>query len=97
MTKKELIKLLKKKTKYSQKELLFIIDNLFETIMDTLDSGEKVSIKNFGTFEIKIHKGRKSVNPNTLKPMIIPSRKSISYTASENFKKKINTKAEGEK
>jgi DNA-binding protein HU-beta len=43
----------------SRKTISKIIHDMFGTIMTTLESGEQVSIRGFGTFELRHRKARK--------------------------------------
>ena len=49
------------------------------------------SIKNFGSFKIIDKKERVGRNPKTKEEFIITARKSISFTASKNLLKNVNS------
>ena len=53
MTKKELIKIVAKKTNYSEQEIFFMVETTFDELKKALFVGEKISYPGFGTFSIK--------------------------------------------
>jgi integration host factor subunit beta len=65
-TKAEIVDSLYQKTGMSRKEIRSIIDLFIEEIKDALIKGMVIELRGFGTFEIKIRKGRqKARNPKT--------------------------------
>jgi len=66
VTKAELIEALHASTSLNRKEIHGLIDELFDEIKSAILSGNTVELRGFGTFEVKIRKGRKHArNPKT--------------------------------
>lgn len=66
VTKAELIEALHASTSLNRKEIHGLIDALFEEIKGAILSGKTVELRGFGTFEVKLRKGRKRArNPKT--------------------------------
>lgn len=66
VTKAELIEALHETSSLNRKEIHGLIDSLFEVIKTSVLSGKTVELRGFGTFEIKLRKGRKRArNPKT--------------------------------
>lgn len=63
---------------------------LFNLITDGMKSGEKVAIRNFGTFEMTDAKEREGRNPQTGEKMIIPAKKRAKFTAAQAMKDTLN-------
>jgi len=66
VTKAELIEALHAGRTLNRKEIHNLIDALFEEIKGAILSGKTVELRGFGTFEVKLRKGRKRArNPKT--------------------------------
>tara|TARA_B100001250_G_C19539452_1_gene674047 strand:+ start:97 stop:387 length:291 start_codon:yes stop_codon:yes gene_type:complete len=67
-----------------------IVDDLFETIIQSIIKFDKLKISSFGTFKIINKKERIGRNPKTKIEAKISPRKVVKFTPSLNVKKKIN-------
>ena len=66
ITKAELIEALHESSTLNRKEIHILIDSLFEEIKNAVLGGKTVELRGFGTFEVKLRKGRKRArNPKT--------------------------------
>lgn len=66
VTKAELIDALHESTSINRKDIHGIIDNLLEQVKLAILAEKTVELRGFGTFEIRIRKGRKRArNPKT--------------------------------
>jgi integration host factor subunit beta len=66
VTKAEFIETLHASTNLNRKEIHGLIDALFDEIKGAILSGKTVELRGFGTFEVKLRKGRKRArNPKT--------------------------------
>ena len=82
---------------FSRKECLDIVNDIFEIIIDGLNSYNIVKIHNFGTFKLKRKKSRIGRNPKTKKEVIIQDRNVITFKASRNLLHYINNLNSDEK
>ena len=89
MNKKELIDSIAQKSGVKKTEADKVLSAYEETILETLQKGEKVTIVGFGTFTVKQSKERKGRNPKTGAEMIIPAKKSPKFIAGKSFKESI--------
>ena len=76
-----------KHDKRIQKELMYSLDkasemydDFLETFWDILFEYGKFQIIGFGTFEIKMRKAKKGLNPKTGESIDIPKRKFLKFT-----------------
>ena len=76
---------------FSRKECLDIVNDIFEIIINGLIIEGFVKIHNFGTFQLKRKKSRIGRNPKTKEKATISSRNVITFKASKDFKKYINS------
>ena len=65
LTKAEIIEQIYPRVKVSKKNIHTILDSFFEEIKKGLLEDKVIELRGFGTFEIKLRKGRKARNPKT--------------------------------
>lgn len=65
LTKAEIIEQIYPRVKVSKKNIHTILDLFFEEIKNGLLEDRVIELRGFGTFEIKLRKGRKARNPKT--------------------------------
>ncbi|MCD7810214.1 MAG: HU family DNA-binding protein [Erysipelotrichaceae bacterium] len=90
MNKKELIDTVAQKKDLTKKEAESLVDAVFDTMTESLLSGDKVLISGFGTFKVNDRKARKGVSPKTKEPMIIPASRTVSFKPSNRLKDAMN-------
>lgn len=66
-------------------EALKAVETVFESVRQALRNGEKVSISNFGTFRVRLRKGRQGRNPKTGENITVPPRRGVRFKASRNL------------
>ncbi len=76
---------------FSHTEAFKLIDQVLETIIETLQKGEVVKIANFATFIPYVKMERIGRNPKTKKQYKISKRNVISFKASNVFKKTLRS------
>lgn len=84
MNKKELTKIVAKKSGTTHKDMIKIVELLTQTIIETTVEGEDVTLVGFGTFSVKNRKGRVGIHPATGKKIEIPSGKHLCFKASKS-------------
>lgn len=85
VTKTDLTNEIAKKKQYRKYAIKNAMDDLFKEIMETLERGEKVVIRGFGTFEVKTFKSHPAVHPGTNEPIIVPSFKNVVFRPGEEL------------
>lgn len=65
MNKTELINSVAEAAELSKKDATKAVEAVFQSIQDTLSSGDKVSLIGFGNFEVRERAARKGRNPQT--------------------------------
>ena len=71
-----------------------IIDSFIDEVKKCLQNGNKLTLKNFATFEVRDKKERLGRNPATNKVELFPATKSLKCKFSESFKESISGKRE---
>lgn len=87
--KRDIAKRISNKTLYSQKEVLDIVERTFNEIVETLLSGEDVSVVGFGKFYLYEHSARPVRNPKTQEEMILKPYKALRFKSSNVIKKTL--------
>ena len=66
MTKSELIELIaRKQTQFSQKDVEIAVNQILDSMIETLSKGERIEIRGFGSFSLHHRKARVGRNPKT--------------------------------
>jgi integration host factor subunit beta len=78
------------KTDLSQKDVKLIIDCLFDDLKDALINKKIVELRGFGTFAIKIRKGRKKArNPKTGEPVEVCDHGVVVFKPGKELKQDV--------
>lgn len=66
MTKSELIELIaRRQTQFSQKDVEIAVNQIVESMINTLSQGDRIEIRGFGSFSLHHRKARVGRNPKT--------------------------------
>ena len=74
-----------------KKDCIEFVSDIIDIIIEGLQNANKVKIHNFGTFIVRNKKSRIGRNPKTKKEVMIEERKVISFKASKNVLKYLNS------
>ncbi|NJL56184.1 HU family DNA-binding protein [bacterium] len=89
MNKGELVDKVAEKANITKKEADKVISVTFESIMEAVSKGEKVTLVGFGTFEARGRQAREGRNPKTGDKMTIPATTVPAFSAGKLFKEKV--------
>ena len=89
MNKDQLVKAIAAETDVSQAVVTKVLNALTETVMETVASGDKVTLVGFGSFEPRDRKERQGKNPQTGEPLTIPATTVPAFSAGKIFKDKV--------
>ncbi len=91
MKRSELIEKLTEKIEYlTKKQVETIVDMVFERMSETLQKGEKIELRGFGKFKVKVRNARIARNPKTGEKVEVPPQKSIHFKMSKALKDALN-------
>ncbi|MFL2543989.1 MAG: integration host factor subunit alpha [Alphaproteobacteria bacterium] len=74
-----------------KKDCIDFVSDIINIVIEGLKNSDKVKIHNFGTFIVRHKKSRIGRNPKTKKEVMIDERKVISFKASKNVLKYLNS------
>ncbi|MFH1878893.1 MAG: HU family DNA-binding protein [Candidatus Omnitrophota bacterium] len=86
MTKKDIIMKISEDTDLKQVDVKEVVQRTFDIITESLRSGDKVELRNFGIFKVKTRRGRLGRNPRTGDSVDIPDKKVVSFKAGMKMK-----------
>lgn len=92
MTKSDILYRISIKTGLDKRKCEEVIDLLADEIKECLIDGDKVTLKNFMTFEITQRPERQGRNPQTGDVITYPSVKSVKCRVSKSFKDAVNNR-----
>ena len=90
MTKADLIKDVAKAVEMSGKEAETIVDTIFQNIVKSLQSGDKIEIRGFGSFRTRQRNARVGRNPKTGARVDVPAKKIPFFKPSKELKDLVN-------
>jgi integration host factor subunit alpha len=90
MTKANIVEEVYKKVGFSKSQAAEIVETVFETMKQVLESGEKLKISGFGNFTPRDKKTRIGRNPKTGEAIEISARRVVTFKASPVLKARMN-------
>lgn len=90
MNKGELVDKVSEKAQTTKKEADAVLTAVFDTIMEAVASGDKVTLVGFGSFEPRKRSAREGRNPQTGKSIQIPETVVPAFSAGKLFKDKVS-------
>ena len=96
MTKAELVDEVARVVQLTKKQAETIVNIVFDSIVDSLRSGQKIELRGFGSFRLRSRKSRTGRNPKTGEKVEVPSKKIPYFKPGKELKELINkTPVEG--
>ena len=91
MTRAELIQTLAAKfPHYNPKEIDSSVREIFELMIETLSAGERIEIRGFGSFEIKVRQPRVAHNPKTGEQVTLQERRVVHFKPGVELRQRVN-------
>ena len=91
MTKADLIDDVAGAVEMSRKDSEIIVETIFESIVKSLRSGDKIEIRGFGSFRTRQRDARVGRNPKTGARVEVPAKKIPYFKPSKELKDIVNT------
>lgn len=92
MTRAELIEKLAKTFPYQNP---VTVDNavreIFEIMIETLSAGDRIEIRGFGSFEVRIHEPRVAHNPKTGEQVNLNRRRVVHFKPGVELRDRVNS------
>ncbi len=95
MTKAELVEDVARAAELTKKDAERLVEIVFESIIETLNQGEKIELRGFGSFRVRERGARRGRNPKTGDPVSIPAKRVPYFKPGKELKELINDENSG--
>src|SRR6476469_9133329 len=90
MTKRDLVVRISEETGLVQQDVLNVVQKTLDYISDAVTRGQKVELRNFGVFEVKVRKARVGRNPNAPEADVpIPPRAVVKFKPGKEMREAV--------
>lgn len=90
MTKRDLVVRISEETGLVQQDVLNVVQKTLDYISNAVTTGQKVELRNFGVFEVKIRKARVGRNPNAPAADVpIPPRAVVKFKPGKDMREAV--------
>ena len=87
LTKRDLVIRISDETNLGQQQVFDVAQKILDYITKSLAKGDKVELRNFGVFEVKVRKARVGRNPNKPETDVpIPARSMVKFKAGKEMR-----------
>lgn len=90
MTKADLVERVAKEAEMTKKDAEQLVEIIFSSIIDTLNGGDKIELRGFGSFRVRERNSRKGRNPKTGEAVDIPAKRVAYFKPGKELKELIN-------
>jgi integration host factor subunit beta len=90
MTKADLIEEVSRLAELTRKDSEIIVETIFDSVVRSLRSGDKIEIRGFGSFRTRQRKPRTGRNPKTGAKVDVPAKKIPYFKPSKELKDLVN-------
>jgi integration host factor subunit beta len=91
LTKADLIAEVERITELKRSDSETIVETIFDSIIQSLQKGEKIEIRGFGSFRTRQRRGRVGRNPKTGAKVEVPAKKIPFFKPSKELKDFVNS------
>ena len=90
MNRSQLVDKIAEKAELTKKDAESALKAFIDSVQEALESGEKVQLIGFGTFETRERAAREGRNPRTKETITIPASTVPVFKAGKEFKDRVN-------
>ncbi len=90
MTKSDLIERVAQRLPHiSKKDTETVVNTIFDSMTESLKHGDRIEIRGFGSFQVKIREAREGRNPKTGDEVKIPAKRAPFFKVGKELKERI--------
>src|SRR5580765_7613191 len=90
LTKRDLVTRISDETGLVQQQVLDVVQKTLDYIAEALAKGDKVELRNFGVFEVKVRRARIGRNPNAPETDVpIPERSVVKFKPGKEMRAEV--------
>jgi len=87
-----ILKILESDPNLFKKDASKIVNVFFDTISEAIARGERVELRGFGVFDVKVREARIARNPKNGEAVAVPAKKVPFFRMGKDMKDRINKK-----
>ncbi len=72
------------------KDVEIIVNTIFDSMVRSLSKGDRIEIRGFGSFEVRVRKPRQGRNPKTGQQVAVGRRRVPFFKVGKELKDKVN-------
>lgn len=91
MTKSALINVIAQRMGLSRKEAEIAVNTVFETISGSLEQGNRVELRGFGSFGLKERRSREGRNPKTGERVMVEAKRVLFFKAGKALRERVDS------
>lgn len=91
MTKAELVNRVSKRTELNKRDAEVMVQTVLDSIIESLQGGDKVELRGFGSFRLRERASRIGRNPKTGEKVNVPSKRVPYFKPGKDLKLLINS------
>ena len=92
MTKADLVEKVASEADMTKKDAEQLVEIIFDSITETLNRGEKIELRGFGSFRVRERNSRKGRNPKTGSSVDIPAKRVAYFKPGKELKELIKSR-----
>ena len=90
MIKADIVNIVANQTGLTKIDTKAVVEGVVAVISEALHKGERVDIRGFGNFDVKLRKSKKARNPGTGEEIILPERAVPVFKPSKSLKDQVD-------
>lgn len=90
MTKSELIDSVAQRKELSRKEAEVVVSTVLKEISDALGRGDRVELRGFGSFSVKVRPAREGRNPKTGDKVFVAEKRVPFFKAGKELRQRVD-------
>ena len=91
MTKSDLIERVADRVPHiSKKDTEIVVNTIFDSMTEALRRSDRIEIRGFGSFQVKIREAREGRNPKTGEEVKIPAKRTPFFKVGKELKERID-------
>ncbi len=90
MIKADIVNIVADHTGLTKLDTKAVIEGAVSVIIDALHRGERIDLRGFGNFDVKLRKSKKARNPGTGEEIVLPDRAVPVFKPSKSLKEQVD-------
>jgi nucleoid DNA-binding protein len=98
MTKKDMARAIAEDSGITQVQAKAIVQQVFDSVVETLLTERRIELRNFGVFEVKERRPRRARNPRTGERVSVPAKRVVTFKPGKEMEERVGqlTMVQGE-